>query len=234
VNAIEAMVATAERDGSIALPFLTQADLCALGTAHKSLICARTWSWWMELDDGQRTDLCLKSLEILTLRELITPATSAIPAVPVPELGLILAARAQPGLVVTCQIPGQDAGFEPRFFGVTQQGAGLRALVRETLTADASGPDGRADFGTILRYTLMASFDAADAMTTWARGKGTATALDMFGHDANGRLFRDRFEIGPCGDLFDVYRPAGGIPPGRLDHMDLRQLLAESLIGAAR
>jgi hypothetical protein len=31
----------------------------------------------------------------------------------------------------------------------------------------------------------------------------------MFGHDAGGRLSVDRFEIGPAGDLFDVYRPAG-------------------------
>jgi hypothetical protein len=80
----------------------------------------------------------------------------------------------------------------------------------------------------------MAPFDAADAMTTWARGKGTATALDIFGHDAGGRSSVDRFEIGLAGDLFDVYRPAGGIPPGRCDHVELRQLLAEALTGAAR
>jgi hypothetical protein len=78
----------------------------------------------------------------------------------------------------------------------------------------------------------MAPFDAADAMTAWARGKGTATELDMFGHDAGGRLSVDRFEIRAAGDLFDVYRPAGGIPSGRCDHVELRRLLAEALTGA--
>lgn len=76
--------------------------------------------------------------------------------------------------------------------------------------------------------------DAAGAMTTWARSRGTVTAIDVFGHGTDGLLDADRFEIRPAGDRHDVRCPAGGIPPGRLDQMELRQLLAGALTGAAR
>ena len=234
MNAIDALAAAAERDGETPLPLLTQADLCALGAAGKTLVCARTWTWWTGLSSTEREALAAKSLEVLVLRGLITPASGKAPAVPVPELGLILGARANARLVVTCQVPGEDTAFEPRFFGITQQDAGLRAVVRETLTPDAPGPGGQADLGTILRYTLMTPAHAATTMTAWARGKGTATQLDVYGHGADGRISLDRFEIRPAGTLFDVYRPAGGIPPGRFDHMELRQMLTSALAGAAR
>lgn len=234
MNTIDALAFAAERDGPVDLPLLTQAELCALGAACQSLICERTWAWWTGLADSQREDLTAKSLDILALRKLLSPAGNSSAAAPSPKLGLILAARTHPQVIVTCQVPGSDAAFEPRFFGITSQRGGLRALVRETLTADAPGPGGRADFGTVLRYTLMTPYDAADAMTAWASSRGAATTIDMFGHGTDGLLDLDRFEIRPAGDMYDVHRPAGGIPPGRLDHMELRQLLADALTGAAR
>jgi hypothetical protein len=40
VNIVETIVATAERDGEVPFPLLSQANLCALGAAHKS---GRSW-----------------------------------------------------------------------------------------------------------------------------------------------------------------------------------------------
>lgn len=234
MNKVEALASAAERDGSVELPVLTQADLCALGAAHQSLICERTWNWWTDLDRDQQAGLTAKSLEILALRGLVVPSAGRIPAVPSPELGLILAARTRPQIVVICQVSGQDAAFEPRFFGITAQQGGLRALVRETLTTDAPSPGGRADLGTILRYTLMTPLSAADAVASWARRRGAVPTADVFGHGETGLLSLDRFEIRPAGDLYDVRCPAGGIPPGRLDPMELRQALTSAFTGAAR
>jgi hypothetical protein len=219
--------------GEVALPFLTQADLCAFGAAHKSLICERTWEWWTALSDDHRESLTARSMEILVRRGLVRPATGDIPAGPVPELGLILDARIHADLIITSQVPGRDPGFEPRFFGLPEEGD-LRTLVREVLTADPSGPSGRADFGTILRYALMGPSGAARAIAAWARAKGTATAIDLFGHAAAGGLSHDRIEIRPAGDLFDVLRPAGAAPPGSLDHAELRWLLTDAITSAGR
>lgn len=242
------MVATAERDGEVALPFLTQADLCAFGAAHQSLICERTWQWWTGLGDDRRADLTTRSLETLARRGLIGPGTGDLPPVPAPELGLILASRIRAETVVTCQVPGRDPGFEPRFFGIPRRAGGPRAaLVRETLTAEPSGPDGRADFGTILRYSLMTPSSAAQAIDAWVHdalvhgtgvrdggvhGQATAAEIDMFGHVADGGLSRDHLGIRPAGGLLDIYRPAGDTPRGGLDRAGLRRLLTAMLTGA--
>lgn len=82
---------------------------------------------------------------------------------------------------------GRDAAFEPRFFCIAAEGGGLQALVRETLTMDTPGPGGRDDLGTVLPYTLMTPYDAANALTTSARSRGTVTTIDVFGHRHGGR-----------------------------------------------
>ena len=71
-------------------------------------------------------------------------------------------------------------------------------------------------------------------MTEWARGQSSQAQLDVFAHGPDGRTSLDRFEIRPADGRFDVYRPAGGIPPGRFDHMKLREMLTGALAGAAR
>lgn len=210
-----------------------------LGVASKSLICERTWGWWTAMDDAKQADLTAKSLELLAVRELLVPARGEASITPTPELGMILAARTHPEPVVVCQIPGQDAAFHPRFFGMTQQGVGLRALVCELLTDHPSGPDGRAEFGTMLSYTLVTPGKAAQIMCAWARTVGglgieTRPAIDVFGHDKTGQPFLDRVELRPADTLFDVHRVAAGIPPGRFDDMRVYKMLADTLARAAQ
>ena len=155
-DGIGQLVAAAERDGAVPLPALSQAELCVLGAAGSSLVCARTWAWWTGLAERKQADLALRSLELLAVRGLIVPeggrdgGTAADPA-----LSIVLAARARPEPAVACQVPGQEASFQPRLFGLSQPGRGLRVLVRETLTGHPAGPDGRAEFGTACRYALL-------------------------------------------------------------------------------
>jgi hypothetical protein len=238
-DAIDAVTATAERDGTAPLPALTQADLCALGAADKALLCQRTWDWWLGLGERGRAEMAAKSLELLAFRELIVQARGSGPAVPVPELGMILAARSSPQPLVTCQVPGLDAAFNPRFFGMTQRGTGLRVLVCELLTSTPSGPGDSAELGTILSYALVTPAWAARMLATWARiagdfAAGQPPAIDIFGRDADGRLGLDRYEIVREGAFFVVRRPATSLPPQRLDEMLVTQVLTDALIGAAR
>jgi hypothetical protein len=238
VNAVDSIAAIAERDGSAALPALTQADLCALGAADKSLVCQRTWDWWLGLGERGRAEMAAKSLELLAFRKLIVPVRGGVPAVPVPELGMILSARSYPEPLVTCQVPGADAALNPRFFGMTQARIGLRVLVCELLTERPSGPGDHAEFGTMLSYTLVTPAWAAKVLAAWARvvgdfGTGEPPVIDIFARDGDGRLARDRYEVCRDGEFFDVRRPATALPPERLDEMQVTQLLTAALIGAA-
>jgi hypothetical protein len=238
VNAVDSIAALAERDGSAALPALTQADLCALGAADKSLVCQRTWDWWLGLGEQGRKEMAAKSLELLAFRKLIVPVRGDVPAVPVPELGMILSARSYPEPLVTCQVPGADAALHPRFFGMTQEGIGLRVLVCELLTERPSGPGDHAEFGTMLSYTLVTPAWAAKVLAAWARvagdfGTGEPPVIDIFARDSGGRLARDRYEVFRDGEFFGVRRPATALPPERLDEMQATQMLTAALIGAA-
>jgi hypothetical protein len=236
-DAIDAATALAERDGSAPLPALTQADLCALGAAEKALLCRRTWDWWLGLGERGRAEMAAKSLELLAFRELLMPGRGSVPAVPVPVLGMILAARSSPEPLVTCQVPGLDAARNPRFFGMTQQGTGLRALVCELLTDTPSGPGDSAELGTILSYALVTPAWAAKMLAAWARIAGDFAAsqppaIDIFARDSGGRLGRDRYEILRDGEFFNIRRPATALRPQRLDEMLVTQLLTDALTGA--
>jgi hypothetical protein len=238
-DVIDALTATAERDGTAPLPALTQADLCALGVADKALLCQRTWDWWLSLGQRGREEAAAKSLGLLAFRELLLPARGRVPAAPVPQLGLILAARSDPEPLVICQLPGHDAASNPRFFGMTQRGTGLRVLVCELLTDDPSSPGDSAGFGNAIIYALVTPAYAATMLATWARIASGFTdaewpAIDIYARDPGGRLVLDRHEILLDGDLFYARRPAIPQPPQRLDEMMVTQLLTTALTGAVR
>lgn len=225
------------REEAALLPALSQAELCALGAASKSLVCERTWAWWTGLGERERASLASSSLELLAVRGLLRPGGGAGAVAPAPELAVILTARTRPEPVVTCQVPGQDAALEPRFFGLTDRQRGLRRLVCETLTDETAAPGGQHEFGTVLRYALLTPARAARALAGWARtAAGPASAqppvIDVFGHDTEGRFRHDRLQVRADGECFDARRDA--IPPGRFDEMGLCQMLENMLTGAAR
>lgn len=241
MNAVDEITAAAEREGEAPLPALTQAELCALGAAAESLVCERTWNWWAGLDEDERVRLTARALGLLTHRGLVRPGRGDLPGIPVPELGLILAARARPRLIVVCQVPGKVATFEPRFFGMTATGTGLRVLVREILTDEPSGPGGRRDFGTVLAYALVTPARAAELICEWAReagqrygGDAARPVVDLFGHHGDGQPFQNRFELRPAEKSFDVRYVDTGIPPGRFGENRTRQMLTDELIRAGR
>jgi len=236
---IDALTATAERDGKASLPALTQADLCALGVAGKALLCQDTWDWWLSLGERGREKTAANSLSLLAFRELLMPARGQVPAVPVPELGLILAARSAPEPLAICNLPGQDAGSNPRFFGMTQRGTGLRVLVCELLTDKPTSPGDRAGFGNEITYALVTPWYAATMLSTWARiASACADAewptIDIYAHNPGGQLVLDRHELLLDGDLFYARRPAIPQSAQRLDEMMVTQLLTAALTEAVR
>ncbi|HTU72137.1 MAG TPA: hypothetical protein VMG38_01330 [Trebonia sp.] len=60
-DGIHQLVAAAERDGTVALPALSEAELCTLGAAGTSLVCVRTWAWWTGLSERERAGLAVRS-----------------------------------------------------------------------------------------------------------------------------------------------------------------------------
>jgi hypothetical protein len=251
---VGALAAAADRDGAVSLPELSQAELCVLGVAGQSLVCEQTWSWWTSMSEDEQQDMTVKTLELLAVRRLIAPpAAGSRPADPGPHqnplrvaagAAVIVAARAAPRPLVTCQLPGRDASYQPRFFGMTQARRGLRTLVCELLTARPSGPDGRPEFGTVLRYALVSPAKAGAMLVSWAQTAcppggpgGEPPTVDIFSHDQQQRLRRDRFRLLPDGSAFDVTRTGqdGAPDPAlRFDRLGLAQQLTGALTGAAR
>lgn len=238
MRSIDEVAAVAERDGFAPLPALTQAELCALGAAGKALVCQRTWDWWLGRGEQGQAESAARALEFLAYRELIVPVNSDVPAVPVPELGLVLTARSNPEPLVICQVPGIDAGRCPRFFGMTEEGNGLRVLVCEILTDRPPGSGGQDTFGAMLSYTLVTPFRAGTMLAAWARAVAGFAAseppvVDIFAPGPDGRLAQDRYEVRRDGGFdFEVRRPAAGRAPERLDETQVARKLALALIGS--
>jgi hypothetical protein len=233
MNPVGSLASAAERDGTVPLPALSQAELCALGAAGKSLVCQRTWTWWTGLGEDTQADLTASALELLAVRRLIRPGGTSAPAAPAAGLAVILTARLWPEPVVVCQVPGQDAAFCPRFFGMPREGVRPYMLVRETLTGQHPGVG---ELGMLLRYALVTPEVAARDLVGWAREAASMAdaqplAIDVFGHDGPGRLRRARLWVRPADGFFEVRRD--GIMPGRLDEKRLCQILARMLTGAA-
>jgi hypothetical protein len=236
MNPVDSLAAAAERDGTVPLPPLSQAELCALGAAGKGLVCQRTWAWWTGLDEDERAGLTVKATELLAVRGLIRPGDGSVPAAPTAGLAVILTARLRPEPVVVCQVPGQDSAFCPRFFGMTAERPGARALVCETLTESPAGSGGQPEFGMLLRYALVTPEAAARNMAGWVRSAASVVGarppvIDIYSHDGPGQLRRGRLWVRPAGGFFEVRRD--GIMPGKLDEKRLCQILATMLTGAA-
>jgi hypothetical protein len=157
---------------------------------------------------------------------------------------MIVAARTAPRPLVTCQLPGRDAGYQPRFFGMTQRRRGLRALVCELLTGRPSGPGGRPEFGTMIRYALVSPAKAGSMLASWAQTVsppgspgGEPPTVDIFSHDQQQRLRRDRFRLRPNGSAFEVTHTGQDgepDPPLRFDRMGLAQQLTTAITRAAQ
>jgi len=96
MNPIDSLAAAAERDGTVPLPTLSQAELCALGGAGKGLVCQRTWAWWTGLGEDKRDNLTVSALELLAVRGLIRSGDGSVPVVPAAGLAVILTTRLQP------------------------------------------------------------------------------------------------------------------------------------------
>lgn len=159
-NAVDVLVRMTAERGAMPLPALTEAELCALGAAKNSLVTERTARWWGSFDDDEREGLVVRALSLLATRRLLSPASGEVPAVPVPALGVILAARAIPEPLVVCHVVkdidaarhgdfsradgrevAHDDTMAPRFFGLAGQDGKTRAVVcelpagAETITA---------------------------------------------------------------------------------------------------
>lgn len=176
-NAVDVLVRMAAERGAIPLPALTEAELCALGAAKNSLVTERAAQWWGSFGDDEREGLVVRALALLATRRLLSPASGEVPAVPVPALGVILAARANPEPLVVCHVvkdidAARDGDFSradgrevahddtmaPRFFGLAGQDGRTRAVVCEM-------PAGAETIAAMPTATSAAMADSAAPVT---------------------------------------------------------------------
>jgi hypothetical protein len=110
--------------GSIRLPLMTAAELCALGALGHPLVDARTLAWWNAQPDHEA--LSRLAYGSLAKRKLLDTETGRVS----PPLGLILAGRSRPSFIL---ITRDKPAAEPnplRLYGIADE-SGVRAVLAE-------------------------------------------------------------------------------------------------------
>jgi hypothetical protein len=169
------------RDGELVdLAVVSALDLCVLGGPRHPLFDEDVARAWLGMGDRQRTKVVDSVTESMLGRGLLIDEglrTSARPRscsyALQPELGLMLAARCRPSLIVLTAAEDQDLRTV-RLFALGDQAEPVRGFVVEMPAAPPPGgggafPDARklGPLGWIYRYVLASPDQAADVLARW-------------------------------------------------------------------
>lgn len=201
----ERLLAEAEASGVARLPALSMAELWVLCGVDQVIATEPEARWWAALAEPDRDKLTAAVLEFLTHRGLLRPAGEAEVSAAGPSaagqsgrllvsaaLGMIVAARQNPEVVVIASEPDGTVAGAPRMFGVGQAGALPRAVVGEHASGKVVTP-----FGPVHDFSLLSPGRAGHVLALWATRAGNG---DRPGARAAGGQPR----------TVDVYAYAGG------------------------
>lgn len=198
VDEARRLVEQVEREGAVALPALSAAELCVLGAMQSSLIDQDAGAWWTALPDAERITIGALALRFLLHRRLLEPPDSdaedgsgeLVPVRVRPLLGFVLAGRIRPAFVAIRR-EGADAVPDPvRLYGIADE-SGLRTVLVEAATHRSIE-----GFGPGYEYVLSSPAGAVGSLVRWV-GRIPASAGD-----------------GPAPrKILDVYRPVSGRGP---------------------
>jgi hypothetical protein len=189
----ERLLAEADASGVARLPALSAAELWVLCGVDQVLATEPEARWWAGLAALDREKLTGAVLEFLTDRGLLRPAGEREPAAereqageaeqagePEPAvagqpgrllvsaaLGMIVAARQNPEVVVIASEPDGSVAGAPRMFGVGQAGALPRAVVGEHVSGKVVRP-----FGPVHDFSLLSPARAGHVLAVWATRTG--------------------------------------------------------------
>jgi hypothetical protein len=239
----ERLLAEAETSGVARLPALSTAELWVLCGVDQVLATEPEARWWAGLAAPDRERLTAGVLDYLTDRGLLRPAgerelagerepagepgpaTAGQPGrlLVSAALGMIVAARQNPEVVVIAtEFDGSVAGT-PRMFGVGQAGALPRAVVGEHVSGKVIRP-----FGPVHDFSLLSPARAGHVLALWATrtgggaGPGERAAggqpriVDVYAYSGGQLASRDRATVSGSNDGHVVTRqqPGAGADPG--------------------
>lgn len=245
----ERLLAEADTLGVARLPELSTAELWVLCGVDQVLATEPEARWWASLAEPDRETLTAAVLEFLTGRGLLRPAGEWAPAgQPEPAatgrtglpgrpgrllvsaaLGMIVAARQIPEVVVIATEADGSAAGAPRMFGVGQAGALPRAVVGEHVSGKVIRP-----FGPVHDFSLLSPDRAGHVLALWATraGGGERAAggqpriVDVYAYTGGELAGRDRVTVSGSDDghLVTRQRPGAGADPGPSFACDLTDL----------
>jgi hypothetical protein len=238
----ERLLAEAETSGVARLPALSTAELWVLCGVQQVIATEPEARWWAGLAEPDREKLTGAVLEFLTGRGLLRPAGAREPAgEPGPAitgqpgrllvsaaLGMIVAARQNPEVVVIATESDGSVNGTPRMFGVGQAGPLPRALVGEHVSGKVIRP-----FGPVHDFSLLSPARAGHVLALWAMrtGDGERAAggqpriVDVYAYTGGELASRDRATVSGSGGGHVVTRqPGAGADPGPSFACDLAGL----------
>lgn len=232
----ERLLAEADSSGVALLPALTMAELWVLCGVDQVIAAEPEARWWAGLAAPDRGDLTRGVLQFLTDRGLLRPAgerePDAEPVLTAPgqpgrllvsaALGMIVAARQNPEVVVIATEPDGSVAGTPRMFGVGQAGGLPRAVVGEHVSGKVIRP-----FGPVHDFSLLSPDRAGHVLALWATRAGGGAApgeraaggqprvVDVYAYTGGELVSRHRATVSGSGDGHLVTRqPGADADPG--------------------
>jgi hypothetical protein len=232
----ERLLAEADSSGVALLPALSTAELWVLCGVDQVIAAEPEARWWAGLAAPDREKLTRGVLQFLTDRGLLRPAGEREPdaepgltAAGQPgrllvsaALGMIVAARQNPEVVVIATESDGSVTGTPRMFGVGQAGGLPRAVVGEHVSGKVIRP-----FGPVHDFSLLSPDRAGHVLALWAThtgggaGPGERAAggqpriVDVYAYTGGELASRDRATVSGSGDGHLVTRqPGADADPG--------------------
>jgi hypothetical protein len=239
----ELLLAEADSSGVARLPALSTAELWVLCGVDQVIATEPEARWWAGLAAPDREKLTRGVLQFLTDRGLLRPAGEREPgAEPGPgagpgltaagqpgrllvsaALGMIVAARQNPEVVVIATESDGSVTGTPRMFGVGQAGGLPRAVVGEHVSGKVIRP-----FGPVHDFSLLSPDRAGHVLALWATrtgggaGPGERAAggqpriVDVYAYTGGELASRDRATVSGShgGHLVTRQQPGAGAEPG--------------------
>jgi hypothetical protein len=239
----ELLLAEADSSGVARLPALSTAELWVLCGVDQVIATEPEARWWAGLAAPDREKLTRGVLQFLTDRGLLRPAGEREPgAEPGPgagpgltaagqrgrllvsaALGMIVAARQNPEVVVIATESDGSVTGTPRMFGVGQAGGLPRAVVGEHVSGKVIRP-----FGPVHDFSLLSPDRAGHVLALWATrtgggaGPGERAAggqpriVDVYAYTGGELASRDRATVSGShgGHLVTRQQPGARAEPG--------------------
>lgn len=207
------------------LPVMAAAELAALGAmADDPLIDSHMLDWWIAQPDTEA--LTRQAYDHLAQRNLIDSGTGRVH----PQLGLIMAGRGRPSFILICRETPDAEPNMMHLFGISDETAGLRAVLIEGVL-----PMQLQWAGPAYDYVLSGPAKVSRDLARWA-GQRKHRTLDIYLPGSGTGLPSHRFVVAPALRRLHVERATPTTAAQRVtcSEAELAGLLLEAMAGASR